>query len=159
MLDRVREALFNRLQFDMADARVLDLFAGSGSLGLEALSRGAESARMVEADRSTVRLLERNVRELGVEDRVEIRCADALAPASWGDTADLVFCDSPYAMLSESREPLFQALETLVSEFLEPSGVLVFHSPYRVVRSTEFRGASEIESRRYGSNELWFLRP
>jgi len=159
MLDRVREALFSRLMHDVVDARVLDLFAGSGSLGLESLSRGAASARLVEADRGTARLLERNVRELGVEERAEVLCADALARSSWGESADLIFCDSPYPMLSESREPLFRALEALVTGVLEPTGVLVFHAPYRVVRSTEFVGASEVDSRRYGTNELWFLRP
>jgi hypothetical protein len=83
MLDRVREALFSTLGNRVEDARVLDLFAGSGSLGLEALSRGAVSARMVERDVRTLRLLKANVESLGLIERAEIVRGDANASASW----------------------------------------------------------------------------
>src|SRR6186713_2677315 len=72
MLDRMREALFSTLAPWLADACVLDLFAGSGSLGLEALSRGARRARFVERDAETARLIADNARLLGEEARAEI---------------------------------------------------------------------------------------
>ena len=80
MLDRVREALFSTLVPRLPGAHVLDLFAGSGSLGIEALSRGVERARLVERDPRTVGVLERNVAQLGLAERVEVVQADALAP-------------------------------------------------------------------------------
>jgi 16S rRNA G966 N2-methylase RsmD len=85
MLDRVREALFSTVQDWMDGARVLDLFAGSGSLGLEALSRGAEHARFVERSTPALAILRRNVQVLGVEDRARIVRGNALQPATWTD--------------------------------------------------------------------------
>ncbi len=87
MLDRVREALFGTLGDLVTDARVLDLYAGSGSLGLEALSRGASRVRFVEKFPAALTALRANVAALGVESSVEIVRADALAPASWGALA------------------------------------------------------------------------
>ena len=87
MLDRVREALFSSLGERVEGAAVLDLFAGSGSLGLEALSRGARSVRLVESDRHAAALLRQTLETLAVAERVELVVADALAPASWGERA------------------------------------------------------------------------
>src|SRR5262245_32005744 len=67
---KLRQALFNSLQMHIPEARVLDLFAGSGTLGFEALSRGAESVVFVESSREVCRLIQQNAQELGVEDRV-----------------------------------------------------------------------------------------
>jgi len=97
MLDRVREAVFSSLGASIEGARVLDLFAGTGSLGLEAVSRGAARVRFVEAGRSSARLIAKNVALLGVEERVEIVDADALAASSWADHEpwEVVFLDPP----------------------------------------------------------------
>lgn len=99
--DRVREALFSILGPAVDDARVLDLYAGTGALALEALSRGARSATCVERSPAALAALERNVRDLGLGDRVTIVRGDAL---TWArrlrgetDRFDLVFCDPPYA--------------------------------------------------------------
>jgi 16S rRNA (guanine966-N2)-methyltransferase len=97
--DRVRETLFSMLtsrlgSFD--DLRVADLFAGSGTLGLEALSRGAAFATFVESDLQVTRILKRNVEKLGASDRVRVLGSSALAlPRS--DPFDLIFADPPYA--------------------------------------------------------------
>src|SRR5262245_22796072 len=85
MLDRVREAMFATLMPWLLDANVLDLFAGSGSLGLEALSRGARSARMVERHAPTLALLRDNLAALALEDRATVVRGDALAATTWGD--------------------------------------------------------------------------
>jgi 16S rRNA (guanine966-N2)-methyltransferase len=96
--DRVRETLFNWLQPHLADARVLDLFAGSGALGLEALSRGAASAQLVEADARLATGLQEVGMRLGSGERLRVHAGDALAwlraapEASW----DIAFVDPPF---------------------------------------------------------------
>ena len=97
--DRLRETLFNWLQGEIEGANCLDLFAGSGALGLEALSRGAKMVRMVDQSRAVVRQLEQNVRLLDVQERVEIVAADGMRllrkEADW--QFDMVFLDPPFA--------------------------------------------------------------
>lgn len=95
--DRLRETLFNWLGAWIEGRRVLDLFAGSGALGLEALSRGAAAAVFLERSRTAARALEANVQGLGAVT-AEVRCADALAWLRGASEAfDLVFIDPPYA--------------------------------------------------------------
>jgi 16S rRNA (guanine966-N2)-methyltransferase len=110
--DRVREAWFSIVQTEIPEARVLDLFAGSGALGLEALSRGATHVDFVETHRAALAVLRENVATLGVEDRVTIHRGDAvafaarLAPASY----DVAFADPPYASGGAARlAELFRA--------------------------------------------------
>jgi 16S rRNA (guanine966-N2)-methyltransferase len=161
MLDRVREALFATLQPWMAGATVLDLFAGSGSLGIEALSRGARRARFVEREKAAYACLHQNVEELGIAATAELVRADALASASWGAHAyDVVFLDSPYALLDElrSRHALLGAVDALVRAHLAPEGVLVFHAPHRLVTSAEFGSGLVVRERVYGSNSLWYVQ-
>jgi len=103
-LDRVKESVFNLLRGWCEGARVLDLFAGVGTMGLEAVSRGAASVLMVERDRRVFEVLQRNIEALGCGDRAVAMMADAL-----GQTAllraprpiDLAFVDPPYAMMHE----------------------------------------------------------
>ena len=100
-IGRSREALFNALG-DLTDARVLDLFAGSGALGLEAASRGAASVVLVELERSRLPVIEANVakvRKTGIPGEVALKCADATEPENYlaGGSFDLVFSDPPYA--------------------------------------------------------------
>ncbi|MCD9086813.1 16S rRNA (guanine(966)-N(2))-methyltransferase RsmD [Stenotrophomonas sp. SY1] len=97
--DRVRETLFNWLMPKLPGARVLDLFAGSGALGLEAVSRGAASAQLVERDPALATALRAVVGKLGAAEQVQVAQADAL---QWLDSAvpaqaDLVFLDPPFA--------------------------------------------------------------
>ncbi|MDE0212929.1 MAG: 16S rRNA (guanine(966)-N(2))-methyltransferase RsmD [Deltaproteobacteria bacterium] len=98
--DRVREALFNILPRDLAGMRVLDLFAGSGSLSLEALSRGAESALLVDESAAAAKLIRRNVDALGFTDRARIwthPVGKALSRlADEGGAYDAIFLDPPY---------------------------------------------------------------
>jgi len=97
--DRVRETLFNWLMPRLGGARVLDLFAGSGALGLEAVSRGAAQATLVERDAALSRQLRESVARLGAQDQITVVQADALQwlrqPA--GALADIVFIDPPFA--------------------------------------------------------------
>jgi len=103
--DRVREAWFSILQQSIPDARVLDLFAGSGALGFEALSRGAVSVAFVETHRASLTALKANTEALKVEDRVTIHRSDALRFAERLQPAqyDLAFADPPYASDAAAR--------------------------------------------------------
>lgn len=172
MMDRVREAVFSSLGEAVVDVDVLDLFAGSGSLGLEALSRGARSARMVERHRATARLLRRNVETLGLHERAEVVVGDALQPSSWtsapgealtegaltGETRyGLVFLDPPFPLLDEGggRSGLLRALERL-REFLEHDATIVLHVKRHALREEEVPGW-RTDRRVYGRNEIWYL--
>jgi 16S rRNA (guanine966-N2)-methyltransferase len=102
--DRVREALFSTLGARVVDAVVLDLFAGSGALGIEALSRGARTVTFVERDRATARVLRDNLATLDLE--ADVRVTDAarfvgeLPAATPSGPFDLVLCDPPYRVAS-----------------------------------------------------------
>ncbi len=102
---KLRQALYNSLQHDVPGARVLDLYAGAGTLGLEALSRGAASVVFFESAKPVCKLLERNAHELEVEAQVQIHCervekAGSVieALAAEGGLFDLVVADPPYAL-------------------------------------------------------------
>jgi 16S rRNA (guanine966-N2)-methyltransferase len=112
--DRVREALFSMLG-DVTGARVLDLYAGSGALGIEALSRGAGSAVFVDRDPRAVAAIERNLESLGLEQEVLRQDAVRFLARAKG-TFDLVFCDPPYDSASHLAAPLAQGLPALTSE-------------------------------------------
>lgn len=109
--DRVREALFSILG-DVGGALVLDLYAGSGALGIEALSRGAESALFVERDPRAVAAIERNLASLGVEAPVVRQEVLRFLGRAEG-TFDLVFCDPPYDSASRLAGPLAERLQAL----------------------------------------------
>ncbi|MBX3259875.1 MAG: 16S rRNA (guanine(966)-N(2))-methyltransferase RsmD [Labilithrix sp.] len=126
--DRVREALFSMLASDGVFAaelgpRVLDLYAGSGALGLEAISRGARSAVLVESARPALAAIRENVRALGVEREVRVLAArvERALDAVEGPF-DLALVDPPYA---DVRTPSFGAILAEVAARLAPSGVLV----------------------------------
>jgi len=95
--DKVREATFNALgSLDLVrDALVVDLYAGSGALGIEALSRGAAHCTFVERDRTALRTLRANIEALGLQDRAKVAAGDALVLGR-GPVADLVLADPPY---------------------------------------------------------------
>lgn len=141
--DRTREAVF-QLIGPVEGARVLDLFAGSGALGLEALSRGAVSATMVESDREAVRAIERNVAKLGLDGAVVVRSDAVRFLASARERYDVVFLDPPYEMVESLRMPLDRHLPRV----LVPAGVVVYETAAAVV--PELPLPTRV-SRRYGA--------
>ncbi len=95
--DKVKEALFSALQFDIEGRRVLDLFAGSGQLGIEALSRGAKSAVFVDNSRKSLSLIKKNLEITDLQDNAKVIMSDFAAFAAMcRDTFDIVFLDPPY---------------------------------------------------------------
>jgi 16S rRNA (guanine966-N2)-methyltransferase len=112
--DRVREALFSMLG-DVGGARVLDLYAGSGALGIEAISRGAASTVFVEQDPRAVDAIERNLESLGLDELVVRDDALRFLGRAEG-TFDLVFCDPPYDCASRLAGPLAERLPAVTPE-------------------------------------------
>ena len=112
--DRVREAVFSILG-PLDDERVLDLYAGSGALGIEALSRGAAHATFVDDDPKAVDAITRNLTEIGAEGEVRRRDALAFLAAARG-RFDLVFVDPPYSSAPELAGPLTQRLPAALTE-------------------------------------------
>jgi 16S rRNA (guanine966-N2)-methyltransferase len=112
--ERVREALFSMLG-DVSGARVLDLYAGSGALGIEALSRGAQSAVFVERDPRAAGVIERNLASLGLDQPVLRQDALRFLARDEG-MCDLVFCDPPYDSASGLAGPLAERLPALTPQ-------------------------------------------
>ena len=112
--DRVREAVFSMLA-DVQGARVLDLYAGSGALGIEALSRGARLAVFVERDRRALAAIRRNLDAVGAEATVLARDALSVLGEQRGPD-DLVFCDPPYDAAARLAAPLSAALPAVLSD-------------------------------------------
>jgi 16S rRNA (guanine966-N2)-methyltransferase len=143
--DRVREALFSILGARTLDARVLDLFAGSGALGLEALSRGARSATFVDGSTAAIRAVKANAAALSAP--AEIHRQDALRflkhASERGAQYDLVFLDPPYRHAERLAPPLSEALPAV----LAPGAVVVAESDRRAPLKLTL---PLIDQRRYG---------
>jgi 16S rRNA (guanine966-N2)-methyltransferase len=164
MMDRVKEALFNILRDEVPGSRVLDLFSGSGSLGLEALSRGAERCVFVEDDRRLIELARQNAARCKLAVRSEFLQADVLrlyqGPADLpGLPADLVFVDAPYVLVDDPnrRAELFAALEGLAGPWVRQGAIIMLHHrpiPQAIWPSERLR---EYDKRIYGRSQLTFF--
>jgi 16S rRNA (guanine966-N2)-methyltransferase len=147
--DRVRENVFNIVAPWVEGARVLDLYAGSGAMGLEALSRGAQAAVFVEANAEAVRAIERNLDKLRLTGATVLR-ADATTglarETAAGRKYDLVLADPPYAMTD------YETLARYLPRVLAEDGLLVFESDART--EPELDGLAVRASRKYGSTRV-----
>ena len=124
--DRVKEGIFNIIQFDIEGRRVLDLFAGTGQLGIEALSRGAESAVFVDQRRDAARLVRENLELTGFADRARVVNGDAFSYLAGEKTGfDIIFVDPPYA------QGLWEKTLEEISRFdiLRGHGIIVCECP------------------------------
>jgi 16S rRNA (guanine966-N2)-methyltransferase len=147
--DRVRENVFNIVAPWVEDARVLDLYAGSGAMGLEALSRGAAAAVFVENDPDAVRAIERNLDKLRLRGATVLRLAATVAlaqEAAAGRKYDLVLLDPPYAMTD------FDSLGRYLPTVLADDGVLVVETDARTEPALE--GLEVRTARKYGSTRV-----
>ncbi len=164
--DRVRENLFNLLGPDAcAGAVVLDLFCGSGALGLEALSRGARACTFVDRDGAAVAAVEENCERLGVEGRIRIERRDALRPGPWIAPPDpesytLLFVDPPYKIpaAEEGRRRLAAVARRLVDLGCVAPGALAM---LRAERGTDpgvpWEGFDLLDERTYGTTTLHLM--
>ncbi len=150
--DRVREALFSGLaaRLDFAGLRVLDLYAGSGALGLEALSRGATHALLVEQDARAAAVIKANVTELGLRGaQVRVGSVAATLAAPPDEPYDLVFADPPYAF-DEVRKDL----EALTKGWLAADAVVVYERSARAADTVWPAGYDPDKPRRYGETRI-----
>ena len=159
--DRVKEALFSILGGRLRGAKVLDLYAGTGALGLEALSRGAERAVFVDNGDAALELVKKNVELCGLSERSAIIRRDltrglaflqGVAPAGG---FDLIFLDPPY------RQGLVALLLSGLSELalLAPDGLVVAEEGAEVELAAVYPGLNLADHRRYGDTAIWFYQP
>jgi len=157
--DRVREALFSALEAQLGSLhglRVLDLYAGSGAVGLEAASRGADAVTAVESDRRTAALIASNATSLGFE--VEVLAHPVARALSGRPRApyDVVFADPPYPM---PETEVAEALRLLVEhDWLKPGAPVVLERSARSVEPAWPTGLGPVRQKRYGETLLWYLR-
>jgi 16S rRNA (guanine(966)-N(2))-methyltransferase RsmD len=154
--DRVKEALFSILssRIDFADISVLDICAGSGSLGIEALSRGAGSCCFIEGNLAVKKILEKNILVAGIKERSEILYMDAVKAvhviAARGNCYDLVFFDPPYD--SELYRRVAEALDS--PGILIPGSILVAECSVRNPLAEAYGRLKRFDRRVYGETAL-----
>ncbi len=151
MSERIRNALFNKVADELEGAVVLDAFAGSGAVGLEALSRGAARIVFVEKDHVAAKIIENNIKKLKVERNTQLVKAPV---AGWSETTtelfDVIFADPPY------HDPQLSTVARLF-KLLKPNGLMVLSYPGKGEAPTE-TGVVVVDNRSYGTAALAFYR-
>ncbi|MGD0388565.1 MAG: 16S rRNA (guanine(966)-N(2))-methyltransferase RsmD [Tepidisphaeraceae bacterium] len=159
--DRAKQSVFDALAPDLPGAIVYDLFAGTGSLGLESLSRGCKHATFFESDPSALTLLQKNIATLAVSDRARVVRGDLFAwfasSAKPAHSADLIFLDPPYRFLTDRPAELQTLAEKVVSAHLSPTGQILFRHDRRDALELPMLRRTNI--RDYGSMRVEFLLP
>ena len=153
--DRVKEALFSIIQFDIPGARVLDLFGGTGQLGIEALSRGASQAVFVDFQEDACKLIRENLRRVGMSDQAQVVRGDYLAYLrTCRETFDLVLLDPPYAEVFMEN-----ALNMLAEiDILQYGGIIVSECPVGKVLPDDLPGFTRSKDYKYGNTFLTLYR-
>ncbi|MBR3806153.1 MAG: 16S rRNA (guanine(966)-N(2))-methyltransferase RsmD [Clostridia bacterium] len=148
--ERIKEAIFSSIQFEVENRHVLDLFAGSGQMGLEALSRGADRATFIDSSREAMEIVKKNAKTTGFDDKCHYLVSDwrnYIRKASGKEKYDLVFIDPPYAMeccadaaayLAEREVVIPGALVVLESGTEELSADDERLAGYEIIKSTHY---------------------
>ena len=152
MSEQIRNAIFNSLSTVIDDAVVLDAFAGTGAVGLEALSRGAKHVTFIERDRVAQNVLAKNITTLGVEGQTKIIRTTV---SRWQETSepsmfDIIFVDPPY------HDPQFSTVESLFG-LLKPNALMVLSHSGRS-EAPDQTGVVVVDNRSYGNASLTFYR-
>ncbi len=142
---KVKEAVFSAIQFDIEGRRVLDLFAGSGQLGIEALSRGAERAVFVDSSKASVNVIKQNIENTGFGEKSKIYSLDYSSfTAMSRDVFDIVFLDPPYKQ--GLLLPALKAVLPLMSDY----GIIICEYPPEIEIPEELGGFCIAKTYRYG---------
>ena len=154
-IDRVKEALFSIINFDIPGAAVLDLFGGTGQLGIEALSRGAKTAVFVDASEAACKLIRENLRRTKLEQNGKVIRSDYLDFLSrTRDKFDIIFLDPPYAEVF-----LENALKRITEiDILQTGGIIIAERPLGKELPWEFEGYSRSRDYKYGKILLTIYR-
>ena len=148
----VKEALFSSIQFELEGKRVLDLFAGCGQLGIEALSRGAAVCTFVENNRAAYKITEGNINHCGFSDRSNLVFADAVSFLMRGGSFDIAFLDPPYS------EGLYQKCLDALAPHMSDDGVIICESKASEVLP-DFAGKfAKSREKKYGKSKLTYYR-
>lgn len=156
-LDRVKEALFNIIQNDIYEAKVLDLFSGSGALAIESISRGAKLAYLCDNSRKAIEIIRKNVKKTHFENKIKIinkdykKCLEEIENVKF----DIIFLDPPY-----KTEFVYKAIKIIIEKkLLEETGIIIFETDKEekeyVDKLKEY--ISIIDLRKYGRVTLVFL--
>lgn len=153
--DRVKEALFSIIQFEIPTARVLDLFGGTGQLGIEALSRGAKSAVFVDQREESCRLIRENLKRTRLEQDARVVRSDYLDYLKrCKERFDIIFLDPPYAEVF-----LENALKCIAEiDILQSGGIIVAERPLGKDLPFEFEGFTRSKDYKYGKTLLTVYR-
>ena len=153
--DYVRESLFNIIRWDVEDARVLDLFAGTGQLGIEALSRGAREAVFVDARRDACQVVRENLTKTHLAERAQVVQMDYLSYLGAGrGRFDLVFLDPPYAEVF-----LENALKRISEiDILTDGGIIICERPVEKALADDFPGLTHWRDYKYGKTAVTIFR-
>lgn len=147
--DRVKEALFSIIQFEIEGRKVLDLFAGSGQLGIEALSRGARSAVFVDISKGPIEVIKQNLETTGLGKNAIVLNTDSIAfAASRADRYDIAFLDPPY------RTGLLQKALPLTANIMNESGVIICEAPFDEELPERVGSFKKIKEYKYGKIKL-----
>ena len=148
--DRVKEALFSVIQFDIPGARVLDLFGGTGQLGIEALSRGAARCVFLDENREAVNIVMRNCKTCGVFDRSRVNVGEAARYLSaCREQFDVVLLDPPF------RGGTLEKILPAVDKCTAPGGIMLCESETGIVLPAEAGGLTLRKQYKYGRVLLW----
>jgi 16S rRNA (guanine(966)-N(2))-methyltransferase RsmD len=156
--DRIKESLFNILPQDFSGMKILELFAGTGNVSIEALSRGAESVLLVDASERSARIIRENLQRLELKNRAQLwvmpvrRALNAVGRQ--GQKFDVIFLDPPY-----DQKLVGRSLELITSvDPVYPTGVVVAEHSVRETLKSSYRFLSLNDQRRYGDTLLSFFR-
>ena len=153
--DRVKEAIFNIIQFEVEGRRVLDLFGGSGQLAIEALSRGAAGAVIVDQSKDSVSIIKQNLEKTSLKDRAETVCADYMEYLNRAKGKfDLIFLDPPY------REKFLENALKRISEIdiLKSGGIIICERSADKLLPDDYAVFSRVKDYRYGKTGITVYR-
>lgn len=150
--ESVKEALFSMIQFELEDKKVIDLFAGSGQLGIEALSRGARHCTFLENNREALKIVQKNVTHCGFEDRSNIIFAEASSYLLRKENFDIAFLDPPY------NKGLIDKCLPLLLKLMSDDGIVVCETSANENLPESINGWYADRSRRYGKTKLTLYR-
>ena len=153
--DRVKEAIFSAIQFEVEGRRVLDLFAGSGQMAIEALSRGAAEAVLVDQSKESISIIRQNLNKTRLADRARVVCSDYMEYLSrTKERFDLIFLDPPYG-----EKFLENALKRISEiDILKSGGIIVCERPADKALPDDYNAFRRVRDYRYGRTGVTLYR-
>lgn len=156
-LDRVKESLFNIIQNDIQDSVFLDLFSGSGAVGLEAISRGAKKTILCDNSKKAIEIIKKNIEKTKFEKQTEVYCTEfnILIKEKLKEILDIVYIDPPY-----QSDYVYKSIKLLIEQKLINKSTLIIIETDRIeiLKDIENLPVTKIDERKYGRAQLVFLK-